>query len=40
MKCTNRNLKEVNLMEYGVVVAVIFVIAIGIYASLKNKKKR
>lgn len=28
------------LMEYGVVVAVIFVIAIGIYAGLKYKKKR
>lgn len=27
------------LMEYGVVVAVIFVIAIGIYVSLKNKNK-
>ena len=32
--------KEMTLMEYGVVVAVIFVIAIGIYASIKNKKKR
>ena len=28
------------LMEYGVVVAVIFVIAIGIYASVKDKKKK
>ena len=34
------NKEEVTLMEYGVVVAVIFVIAIGIYASLKNKKNR
>ena len=34
------NRKEMTLMEYGVVVSVIFVIAIGIYASLKNKKKR
>ena len=34
----NRNL-EVAIVEYGIVVAVVFVIAIGIYASLKNKKK-
>lgn len=40
LSLTNRDLEEVTLMEYGVVVAVIFVIAIGIYAGLKNKKKR
>ena len=38
MKLINRNL-EVAIVEYGIVVAVVFVIAIGIYASLKNKKK-
>lgn len=32
--------KEMTLMEYGVVVAVIFVIAIGIYVGLKYKKNR
>lgn len=32
--------KKVTFVELGIVVAVIYVIAIGIYASLKNKKKR
>lgn len=34
----NRHLKEMTLMEYGVVVAVVFVIAIGIYAGIREKR--
>lgn len=35
----NRNWKETSLMEYGVVAAVVFVIAIGIYAGRGNRRK-
>ena len=35
---TNQNLMDGTLMEYGVVVAVIFVIAIGIYAGISEKR--
>ena len=37
-KIINWNLREMTLMEYGVVVAVIFVIAIGIYAGIREKR--
>lgn len=40
MESSKGESKEVSVMEHGVVVAVIFVIAVGIYAVLKNKKKK